>query len=164
MIKPAKPQNETERLQALMEKEILDTEPEEAFDKITKLASQICGTDYAVISLIDAERQWFKSKVGIKADSSSRDISFCGHAILENGVMEINDARGDHRFLDNPLVTEDPNIRFYAGAQLIDSNGFKLGTICVFDSKVKVLEGYQKTALETFAKKIIELIESRKKL
>ena len=160
---PARPHNEIERLKAVLDTEILDSSPEEVFDRLTKLAAEICGTEYSVISLIDSERQWFKSTFGFAGTETPRDVSFCGHTILGTKILEVLDATTDERFSNNPSVVGEPHIRFYAGAPLIDSNGFALGTLCVFDSKTKTLENYQLEALRTFAARIVKLIEDRKK-
>lgn len=163
MIKPPKPIDEAERLAALIELQILDTPAEERFDKITELIAKVCGTEFCVISLVDEERQWFKSKVGLSEDSTSRDVSFCGHAILEKEILEVNNAILDPRFKENPLVTGEPNVRFYAGAPLITQDGYAVGTLCVFDRNVKVLETFQREALRTFANKIINLLQDSKR-
>jgi PAS domain S-box-containing protein len=154
---------ELERLKVLNAYEILDTLPQEAFDRFTKLASNICGTPISLVSLVDADRQWFKSKKGIDANETPRAWSFCSHAIQDNQLMEVKDATQDLRFRDNPLVTGDPNIRFYAGYPLIDNNGYALGTLCVIDDKPKVLNQTQKDALKLLTQTVVDLIEQQRK-
>ena len=161
MIAPPIPRNESERLTALKRYQILDTEPEKNFDDLTFLASHICGTPIALITLVDDKRQWFKSRCGIEAEETARDVSFCGHAILENKLFVVPDTLGDDRFSDNPLVTGDPRIRFYAGAPLLTYDGHALGTLCIIDRAPKVLTWQQKGALEALARQTAALLDYR---
>ena len=156
-----KPDNEKERLESLYEYGVLDTNFEEAFDSLTLLASQICEVPICLISLIDAERQWFKSRVGLDVEETPREYAFCRYAILEDKILEIQDATGDERVKDNPLVTGDPNIRFYAGTPLTTPKGFNLGTLCVIDRSPKKLTNLQKQALETLGHQVVNLLELR---
>jgi PAS domain S-box-containing protein len=153
--------HEQERLQALDKYEILDTLPEQDFDALTQLASYICGTPISLISLIDKNRQWFKSSLGMAERETSRSISFCQHAILQDDVYEVEDATQTDLYKDNPLVTGNPNIRFYAGAPLITSEGYKLGTVCVIDREPRVLTADQKNALQTIAREVVNQLELR---
>ncbi len=139
MKKPEKPADERQRLEDLRELRILDTEPEERFDRLTRIAKRLLDTPIALVSLVDDDRQWFKSKVGLDACETPRDISFCGHAILGDEVFVIENALDDERFADNPLVTGPPDIRFYAGVPLRYMNGSKLGTLCVIDREPRSL-------------------------
>ncbi len=161
MKTPKLPKNEIERLIALKQYQILDTASERTFDDITKLASLICGTPIALITLLDENRQWFKSAVGLDAAETPRNISFCGHAILGDDVFEVNNALEDERFFDNPLVTGQPNIRFYAGTPLITENGYALGTLCVIDQIAGQLSTDQRESLKILGRQIVALIEHR---
>lgn len=163
MISAPKSPDEDARLEALRQYHVLDTVPEESFDDFTKLASLLCEAPISLISLIDSDRQWFKSKVGIDADETHRDLAFCGHAILESeDLLVVPNALEDERFLDNPLVSEAPHIRFYAGAPLVNTEGFALGTLCVIDRVPRVLSEDQRTALSTLGRRLVAHLENRK--
>ncbi|WP_118178505.1 sensor domain-containing diguanylate cyclase [Paraburkholderia phosphatilytica] len=140
MQAPAKPANEEQRLATLRALSILDTSPEERFDRLTRLAKRLFDVPIALVTLVDADRQWFKSREGLDVSETSRDISFCGHAILTDDLLLVDDASSDTRFHDNPLVTGDPNIRFYAGCPLVVSGANRLGTFCLIDSKPRALD------------------------
>ncbi len=161
-MKPAPvPSNDDERLAALYRYDILDTEAETEFDDFTRLAAQICGVPMALITLVDKDRQWFKSRVGFEAKEGARDVSFCGHAIMGTEVFEVPDATHDERFFDNPAVTGNPNIRFYAGAPLVTSTGSAIGTLCVFDAQPKTLTREQIEALEALGRQVIRQMDLR---
>jgi diguanylate cyclase (GGDEF)-like protein len=132
MIKPGIPQNEKSRLETLRSLDVLDAQAEERFDRVTRMAKRMFGVPIALVSLVDENRQWFKSCIGLSLSETSREMSFCGHAILGSEVFIIRDAIEDERFADNPLVLNDPNIRFYAGCPLT-VNGHRLGTLCIID-------------------------------
>lgn len=134
MLKPGIPENEQDRLAALHAMLILDTPPEERFDRIVAFAASEFNAPIALISLVDGDRQWFKGNIGLAVCSTSRDISFCGHAIMKKEIMIVPDTQLDIRFVDNPLVTGDPQIRFYAGAPLETQSGFAIGTLCIIDT------------------------------
>lgn len=133
MREPALPIDETARLMSLHSLRILDTPSEERYDRLTRMAKRFFGVQIALVSLVDSDRQWFKSKQGLDACETSRAISFCGHAILSREPLIVNDASKDPRFADNPLVTDAPNIRFYAGYPIRDPGGFNIGTLCLID-------------------------------
>jgi two-component system NtrC family sensor kinase len=162
MKKALKPQNENMRLRALLDYKILDTPPEISFDDITALASYICSTPIAIISLVDSERQWFKSAQGLKFSETSRDVSFCAHAINELETFQVKDATVDLRFADNPFVTSENGLRFYTGAQLFTTDGLVIGTLCVLDSQSRELKKSQLRALEALARQVMQLLEMRK--
>lgn len=159
------PLNEADRLSALREYDILDTLPEQEYQDIVQLAALICGTPIALVSLVDADRQWFKAKVGLDVSQTSRELAFCAHALLEpDNLFIVNDARTDPRFLDNPLVTAGPNIHFYAGAPLKTNEGHVLGTLCVVDTKPRELTKVQQDALYALSRQVISLLSMRLKL
>lgn len=160
---PIIPKNEKERLNNLKSYSLLDSLPEKEYDDITFLAASICETPVSYISLIDEQRQWFKSKFGLDISHTPREISFCAHAIANNDqVMIVNDARNDHRFSDNPLVIGDPHIIFYVSIPLLSKKGYPLGTLCVVDKKPRMLNEKQLNALKVLSNQVVELFEARK--
>lgn len=156
------PKNEVKRLKVLWQYDVLDTVPEEVFDDLTDLAAHICEAPVALISLVDENRQWFKSKVGMSLTETARDISFCAHAILNEEMLVIEDATKDPRFRDNPLVTGSQRIRFYAGAPLVTPDGHALGTLCVLDKKPRKLRPEQRNALRVLAHHVVSQLELRR--
>jgi GAF domain-containing protein len=156
--------NDAARVDALQKYAILDSEPEQAFDDLTLLASYVCKTPMALISLIDEDRQWFKAKVGISATETSRDIAFCSTAIQQRDLFVVPDALQDERFRTNPLVVSEPNIRFYAGAPLINEDGYALGTLCVIDRTPRNLAADQEVALKALSRLVLMQMEFRRNL
>jgi signal transduction histidine kinase len=158
------PENEKERQASLDQYHILDTLPEQAYDDITRIAAMICGTPAATITFIDSDRQQFKSKIGMLSDGGSRDHSFCAHAINTPGdIMEIPDARKDDAFRDNPLVTGDPYIVFYAGMPIVTEAGMALGTLCVIDHQPRTLNDQQRMSLKSLSSQVMRLLDLRKR-
>ncbi|MEL6539082.1 MAG: GAF domain-containing protein, partial [Bacteroidota bacterium] len=164
MIAAHYPDNEEERLDALNRYEILDTPEERDFDDLVKLASQICGKPFSLVTLVDAHRQWFKARVGITSTETPREHAFCAHAILDDALFEVEDTLEDERFFDSPLVTGEPDIRFYAGVPLRSQDGFNLGTLCVMDDKPGKLTEEQRFALGVLAKQVIQNLEFRHRM
>ena len=163
MIKPDKPLNESERLRALRSYAVLDSITEKEYDQLTSIASEICGSSMSLISLVDEERQWFKSRVGLDVSETHRDFAFCGHAILHPGqALIVEDARIDPRFQDNPLVKGNPHLVFYAGIPLVNDDGYALGTLCVLDQKPKHLSEGQIRALNALRDQVMALLELRR--
>jgi anti-sigma regulatory factor (Ser/Thr protein kinase) len=156
--------NEGARLAALRKYRILDTDPEQAFDDIAMLASQLCGTPIALISLVDADRQWFKSRVGLSMTETSRSVSFCAHAIKQRDLYVISDARAIDMFRDNPFVSGEDGIRFYAGAPLVTASGHALGTLCVLDRVPRTLTVEQIDALQALRRQVEAQLELRANL
>jgi formate hydrogenlyase transcriptional activator len=161
-MKVIPPRNEEERLEALRRYEILDTLPEQEFDDLTLLAAQICGVPIALVSLIDADRQWFKAKVGLDASEAPRDHTFCAHAILQPDLFIVEDALKDEALATHPSVVSDPNIRFYAGAPIITAEGHALGTLCVIDRVPRGLEPGQIKALRALSRQVMAQLEMRR--
>ncbi|MBE9611006.1 GAF domain-containing protein [Chitinilyticum piscinae] len=159
MQAPCLPDDEAERIANLRSLLILDTPPEQRFDNLTRVAAGFFRVPIAVVSLVDAERQWFKSTCGLDARETGRDVSFCGHAILDSGVMVVEDARSDPRFADNPLVTGGPMIRFYAGAPLKSSQGHNLGTLCLISPEPRQMDAVEIQMLQDLARLVVVELE-----
>lgn len=163
MLKPSIPENEEFRINKLFDYSILDSLPEEDYDFIVRIAAQICGTPISLISFVDEKRQWFKANFGLADKETPRDISFCAHAINKPyEVFKVSDAKNDSRFMDNPLVTSNPNIGFYAGVPLVSDDGYALGSLCVIDHKPRELSDHQIAALKGLSKQVINLLELRR--
>jgi len=156
------PDNEIDRLAALYALDILDSAPEQDFDDIVALASTVCDTPMSLVTLVDTDRQWFKARVGTDLVETSRDLSFCAHAILGRDLLVVPDATKDARFSDNPSVDMEGGIRFYAGAPLITTDGYALGTLCVMDKKPRSLDIEQQQALRALARQVTSQIELRR--
>ena len=164
MKEAAIPENEKDRLRKLHELGILDTLEEQAYDDLTRLAAEICDTPIALVSLVDSDRQWFKSHHGLDARETPREYAFCAHAILDDDVFVVEDSSKDERFIDNPLATGGPHVKFYAGAPLIMSDDIKLGTLCVIGDEARTISHAQKTALEALARQVVSQLELRLKV
>jgi len=157
------PENEEERLNALSEYRILGTSPEQSYDDITQIASTVCSTPIALLSLVDTNRQWFKSKVGVDIQETPRDWSFCAHAIHSSEPLIVSDATMDTRFSDNPLVCGEPQIRLYAGFPLENSASLRVGTLCVIDRKPRCLTDRECDVMKALARQVVAFLELRKK-
>jgi GAF domain-containing protein len=163
MIAPI-PANEGARLETLRQYSILDTEAEDSFNDLTSIASMLCNTPVALISLVDTNRQWSKARVGLGIIDTPRDISFCAHAILQDGPLVVRDTLDDDRFKDNRMVLQKPYIRFYAGAPLVSPEGFKVGTLCVMDHVTRDLTDGQIEGLRILARQVVTLLELRRQV
>lgn len=160
-VAPARPADEARRLAALRSYRIVDSPPEPAFDDAAVIAAQVTGTPMAFVNLVDDSRVWSKATYGVSPADTARDASFCAHAILEQGVLEVGDTHADARFRTNPYVRGDPRIRFYAGAPLRDESGLALGTVCVIDQDTRQLDPGQRRALEALARMVVSQLRLR---
>jgi len=156
------PANEAERLAALRDYHVLDTEAEQSYDDIVVLASHICRVPISMISLVDESRQWFKSRLGLRDQETPRKVAFCAHAILQQEPLIVPDARKDRRFSDSSLVTGEPHIRFYAGFPLVNPEGLALGTLCAVDRKPRRFSPEQIKAMHALARQVMALLETRR--
>jgi len=161
MIFPSIPENETDRLRELYRYELLDSAYEQEFDEIVQLASRVCNVPMSLITLIDSDRQWYKARIGIDGSQTERGMSFCAHTILDDKLLEVGDASTDERFHDNPYVTGDPYVRYYAGMPLITPNGYRLGALCVLDREPRHLDEEQTFALSVLSNQVVKLFELR---
>ncbi len=161
---PTLQKDDASRVAAVEKYAILDTDPEQTFDDLTHLASFICKTPIAYVSIVDEKRQWFKSRIGITDSETPRDIAFCSRAIQQCDLFIVPDALEDDRFRNNPLVISEPHIRFYAGAPLINEDGYALGTLCVVDCLPRELEPEQKDALKALSRLVLAQLELRRNL
>ena len=153
--------DEKARLAALHRYSILDTLPEQIYDDVTALASLICGTPMSLVTLLDADRQWFKATTGIAIKETPRSVSFCAHTIATSATLIVKDAQQDPRFRENPAVTGPPGVRFYAGAPIVEADGHVLGTVCVIDTAPRSITPIQVAALEALARHTMALMEMR---
>jgi GAF domain-containing protein len=157
------PPNERKRLEVLWQYDVLDTLPEQIFDDLTELAALICEAPIALISLLDENRQWFKSRIGLGLTETPREVSFCTHAIMQPDLFIVPDATKDPRFAQSPLVVLPPRVRFYAGAPLITPDGYALGTLCILDTIPREIGSEKKSALRILARHIVSLLEVRRR-
>lgn len=164
MPAPPRPPDEEKRLESVRQYDILDSDPEPIFDDLTKIAAHLLDVPIALVTIVDEQRQWFKSRVGLEVAETPRDQAFCGYVILDDQVMEVHDAQLDPRFTDNPLVTDGPHIRFYAGAPLITPEGDRLGTLCVIDRKARTLTEAQRVTLQSLARVVTDALVLRRRL
>jgi GAF domain-containing protein len=161
-MKAPQPANEAKRLLALERYRILNTAPERAYDDVTELACYICNAPIAFMSFIDGARQWFKSKIGVDAEQTSRDVAFCSHTVLGQEMLVVPDALEDERFANGPLTRSEPFIRFYAGMPLVTPDGYSVGALCVADREPRRLSDRQEKTLRALARQVVQLMELRR--